>query len=156
MVQILENTKTVLGVISATIGIAVGSYSLVDEIGFNKDILTWVPEHFEIIGGPANGEFQAIVARKKHRDDCSVVGFKLEIKDSNYMVYPATPSATKFSGPANDTIDKFGYKFYLYETDIHKITPGMATLMGLITYSCPEGTVFVHYPPNLTFMIDPI
>jgi hypothetical protein len=152
----LENTKTVLGVISATIGIAVGGYSLVDEIGFNKDILTWAPDHFKITGGPADGEFEAIVAREKHRDDCSVTGFKLEIRDSNYMVYPVTPSATKFSGPASDTIDKFGYKFYLHETDIHKVAPGLATLSGQISYNCPEGEVFIHYPPNLTFMIEPV
>ena len=154
MVQILENAKTVLGVISATIGIAVGSYSLVENIGWNKEILTWAPEHFEIVGGPADGEFRAVVAREKHRDDCSVTGFMLEIRDADYIVYRVTPSTTKFSGPASDTIDKFGYKFYLKETDIHKVVPGIATLLGEITYNCPEGIVYVQYPPNLTFMIE--
>ena len=154
MVQILENAKTVFGAISAVMGVAIGGYTLMDEAGINKQILTWAPEHFEIIGGPANGEFTAIVAREKHRDDCTVTGFELEIRDADYMIYPATPSASKFSGPASDTIDRFGYKFYLHETDIFKVKPGLATLLGVISYDCPEGHVYVHYPSNLTFMIE--
>ena len=154
MVQSLESAKTILGVISATVAIIGGSYSLLDELGWNDEILTWAPEYFEIHGAPADGEFKAIIARQKHRDDCSVTGFRLEIRDSDYIVYPATPSATKFSGPASDAIDKFGFKFYLHETDIDKVAIGQATLLGEITYDCPEGTVYVLYPPDLFFNIE--
>lgn len=153
--QALETAKTVLGVISATVAIIGGSYSLLNDVGWDEEILTWAPEYFEITGGPADSEFKAIIARQKHRNDCSVKGFKLEIRDSDYIVYPATPSTTKFSGPASDTVDKFGFKFYLHENDIDKIAPGQATLLGEITYHCPEGTVYILYPPNLFFEIEP-
>jgi len=134
-----------------------GGVTLSSKFGwFEKEnpILTWAPEHFEIYGGPVNGEFRAIVAREKHRDDCAVTGFKLEIRDSEYIVHPATSSVSIFSGPASETIDKFGFEFYFHENHAYKSALGEATLLGEIAYDCPEGTVYVHYPPNLNFIIE--
>lgn len=150
----LDMTKKVIGVITAGMAAVGGGYTLWDDIfPSDKSILTWAPEYFEIYGGPANGTFRAIVAREKHRDDCSVEAFTLEIKDNQYMVFPATPSVSNFSGPATDKIDKFGFKFHLEENDTKKIALGTAKLLGEIKYECPEGTVFIHYPDNLTFEI---
>lgn len=121
----------------------------------SKDILTWAPEHFEISDGPRDGTFDVVVAREKHRDDCSVEGFKLTVKDSKYMVHTATPSVAKFSGPASDKIDKFGYSFTIDEEHRHMLPVGEATLLAQIDYMCPEGAVIVNYPDheNLQFEI---
>jgi hypothetical protein len=96
------------------------------------------------------------VAREKIRDDCDVVGFTLEIRDSEYVVHPATPSVTKFSGPANDKVDKFGFNMYVQEGDYDRVALGEATLLATINYECPEGPVVVHYPDheNLRFNIE--
>jgi hypothetical protein len=69
------------------------------------------------------------------------------------VVHPAKPSIATFSGPASDTVDKFGYKFKLDTTS--QVTPGVATLMAHIKYKCPEGEVIVNYPShkNLMFTI---
>ena len=143
-------------IIATLLTIMVSSVSFISDISKSpKPILTWAPEYFEITGGPANEEFKAIVARKKHRDDCSVTGFLLEIKDSDLITFQASPSIAKFSGPATNEIDKFGFKFYLQENDVNKVAYGEAVLLGQIFYKCPEGDVVVLYPPNLIFTIEP-
>lgn len=143
-----------IGVITATFALIGGGYTLYDKLE-SKDILTWAPEHFEISNGPRDGSFDVIVAREKHRDDCKVEGFKLEIKDSKYMVHTASPSVAKFSGPASDKVDKFGFSFTIDAEHRHMVPPGTATLLAHIDYSCPEGPVIVNYPDhkNLTFTI---
>jgi len=71
------------------------------------------------------------------------------------MVHTAIPSIAKFSGPASDKIDKFGFSFTIDEEHIKMIDPGAATLLAHIDYQCPEGPVVVNYPdhPNLKFTI---
>ncbi len=106
----IENITKGIGVVTASFAFIGGGYTLWDKLE-SKDILTWAPEHFEVSDGPRDGTFDVVVAREKHRDDCSVEGFKLTVKDSKYIVHTATPSIAKFSGPASDKIDKFGYSF---------------------------------------------
>ena len=143
-----------IGVITATFALIGGGYTLYDKLE-SKDILTWAPEHFEISNGPRDGSFDVIVAREKHRDDCKVTAFTLEVKDSKYMVHTATPSVAKFSGPASDKIDKFGFSFSIDKEHVDMIPEGKATLLAHIDYECPEGPVVVNYPDheNLTFDI---
>ena len=143
-----------IGVITATFALIGGGYTLYDKLE-SKDILTWAPEHFEISNGPRDGSFDVIVAREKHRDDCKVTGFTLEVKDSKYMVHTATPSVAKFSGPASDKIDKFGFSFSIDKEHVDMIPEGKATLLAHIDYECPEGPVVVNYPDheNLQFNI---
>lgn len=143
-----------IGVVTATFALIGGGYTLWDKLE-SKDILTWAPEHFEISDGPRDGTFDAIVAREKHRDDCSVEGFTLEVKDSKYMVHTASPGLSKFSGPASDKIDKFGFTFTIDEDHQHMLPTGTATLLARIDYECPEGPVVVSYPDheNLQFEI---
>jgi hypothetical protein len=143
-----------IGVVTATFALIGGGYTLWDKLE-SKDILTWAPEHFEITDGPRDGTFDVIVAREKHRDDCSVEGFTLEVKDSKYMVHTASPGLTKFSGPASDKIDKFGFTFTIDEEHQHMLPTGTATLLARIDYECPEGPVVVSYPDheNLQFEI---
>ena len=150
----VENITKGIGVVTATFAMIGGGYTLWDKVG-SKDILTWAPEHFEISDGPVTGSFDVIVAREKHRDDCSVEGFTLEVRDSKYMVHLATPGLTKFSGPASDKIDKFGFTFTIDEEHRDIIKPGEATLLAHIDYMCPEGPVVMNYPDheNLTFKI---
>jgi len=150
----VENITKGIGVVTASFAMIGGGYTMWDKLS-SKDILTWAPEHFEVSDGPRDGTFDVIVAREKHRDDCKVEGFKLEVKDSKYMVHTATPSIAKFSGPASDKIDKFGYSFTIDEEHQHMIPEGEATLLVHIDYMCPEGRVVVNYPnhENLRFNI---
>ena len=150
----IENITKGIGVVTASLALIGGGYTLWDKLE-SKDILTWAPEHFEISDGPSDGTFDVIVAREKHRDDCSVEGFTLEVKDSKYMVHAASPGLTKFSGPASDKIDKFGFTFTIDEEHRSMIDPGPATLLARIDYACPEGPVVVAYPDhdNLKFNI---
>jgi len=150
----IENIKTGIGVVTAVFAMIGGGYTMWDKLK-PKDILTWAPEHFEVSDGPVNGTFDVIVAREKHRDDCKVEGFRLEVKDSKYMVHTATPSVAKFSGPASNKVDKFGYSFTIDEEHQHMIPEGEATLLVHIDYMCPEGAVVVNYPDheNLRFNI---
>ena len=131
-----------------------GGYTLWDKLE-SKDILTWAPEHFLISDAPKDGTFDVVVAREKHRDDCSVEGFTLEVKDSKHHVHTVSPSISKFSGPASEKIDKFGYSFTIDADHQHMIPPGTATLLARIDYQCPEGPVVVSYPDhaNLQFEI---
>lgn len=143
-----------IGVVTASFALVGGGYTLWDKLE-NKDILTWAPEYFTISDGPVDGEFDVIVAREKHRDDCRVANFTLEIKDNKYMVHTVTPSVTKFSGPASDKVDMFGFSFTIDDEHKHMIEPGIATLLARINYECPEGPVVVAYPDheNLNFNI---
>ena len=151
----VENITKGIGVVTATFALIGGGYTLYDKLGIEDPILTWAPEHFSISSGPRDGNFDVIVAREKHRDDCKVEGFTLEVKDSKYMVHTASPSVAKFSGPASDKIDKFGFSFTIDEEHVHMLPPGTATLLARIDYACPEGPVIVNYPDhkNLTFNI---
>jgi len=150
----IENITKGIGVVTATFALIGGGYTLWDKLE-SKDILTWAPEYFSISDAPRDGTFYVIVAREKHRDDCSVEGFTLEVKDSKYMVHTASPSVAKFSGPASDKIDKFGFSFTIDKEHQHMIPPGTATLLARIDYACPEGPVVVSYPDhaNLQFQI---
>jgi hypothetical protein len=142
-----------IGVITASFAVIGGGYTAVDKVGiFKKPVLTWAPEHFSVTDGYADGQFKVVVAREKHRD-CSVEDFKLEVRDSDMMMHKATPSIAKFSGPASEKIDKFGYKITI--DDPEKVSVGRATLMAQITYTCPEGKVLITYPDhqNLYFNI---
>jgi len=150
----VENITKGIGVVTATFALIGGGYTLWDKLE-SKDILTWAPEHFEISNAPADGTFDVIVAREKYRDDCSVESFTLEVKDSKFMVHKAIPSIAKFSGPASDKIDKFGFSFTIDKEHIDMIKSGTATLLAHIDYLCPEGPVVVNYPDhkNLEFEI---
>ena len=150
----VENITKGIGVVTASLALVGGGYTLWDKLE-SKQILEWAPEHFSISSGPANGEFAVIVAREKFRDDCSVEGFRIEIRDSEYIVHPAAPSIATFSGPASDTIDKFGFKVTIDGHHQERVALGEATLLAHIDYQCPEGPVVVNYPdhPNLRFQI---
>ena len=150
----VENITKGIGVVTATLAMVGGGYTFLDRFE-DKSILTWAPEHFLISDAPKDGTFDVVVAREKHRDDCSVEGFTLEVKDSKHHVHTASPSVSKFSGPASEKIDKFGYSFTIAEEHQDMIPPGEATLLVHIDYMCPEGTVVVNYPDheNLRFMI---
>jgi hypothetical protein len=151
----IENITKGIGVVTATFALIGGGYTLYDKLGIPDPILTWAPEHFVVRGGPLNGEFKVIAAREKHRDDCKVEGFKLEIRDQDYIVHPAIPSVAKFSGPASDKIDKFGFTFIVEPQHHPHIAIGTARLTAQIDYECPEGEVLVTYPDhkNLDFEI---
>jgi hypothetical protein len=150
----VENITKGIGVVTATFALIGGGYTLFGKFE-DKRILEWSPEHFEISDGTVDDEFKVVVAREKFRDDCSVEGFRLEIRDSEYVVHPAKPSIAKFSGPANDKVDKFGYKITIEEHHQSKVSKGEATLLAHIDYKCPEGEVVVNYPDheNLRFSI---
>lgn len=150
----IENITKGIGAVTATLALIGGGYTLWDKLE-SKEILAWAPEHFSVTDAPVDGTFDVIVAREKYRDDCSVEGFTLEVKDSKFMVHKAIPSIAKFSGPASDKIDKFGFSFTIDKEHIDMIPPGTATLLAHINYQCPEGPVVVNYPdhPNLKFTI---
>lgn len=151
----VENITKGIGVVTASLALIGGGFTLYDKLGIPDPILTWAPDHFSVSDGPRNGSFDVIVAREKHRDDCKVEGFTLEIKDSKFMVHTVSPSIAKFSGPASDKIDKFGFSFTVDEEHIDMIPTGTATLLARIDYVCPEGEVVVNYPDheNLQFEI---
>lgn len=152
----IEQAAKVIGAVAAAVAAIGGSYTLADKMGLFRDpVLKWSPEHFEISSGKASGEFKVVVARQKIRDDCEVTNFKIEVKDADFVVHPATPSISTFSGPASPTVDKFGYKFTFSPEVQKKIAAGDATLMAHIKYKCPEGEVVINYPThkNLTFRI---
>lgn len=152
----LDRIKIGLGVMSAMVALAGGSYQAAETFGWiDNPILEWSPENFSISSGPVNGEFSVVVARQKLRDDCSVEDFKLEVRDSQYFVHPAVSSIAKFSGAASDKVDKFGYRITIQQGHRHKVALGEATLLAHIKYKCPEGDVVVNYPDhnNLRFNI---
>ena len=149
-----ETVTKGVGAVTAVLALVGGGYSLYDKIGFDDPILTWAPEHFSISSGPATGSFKVEVAREKHRDDCTVTEFILDVRDSELFVHSATPSITKFMGPATDRVDTFAYSITLDNPD--EVAAGEATLIAYIHYECPEGQVVVNYPDheNLRFNIE--
>lgn len=148
----LETITKGIGVITAAFAMIGGGVTMLDKFQSN-DILTWAPEYFEISDGDIAGNFDVVVAREKHRDDCKVKDFTLEVKDSKHHVHVAIPSIAQFSGPESDRIDKFGFHFTIDAEHKDMIAAGPAELLGQIEYECPEGPVVVHYPPNLVFNI---
>ena len=153
----IEKATKAIGAVTALFAMIGGGYTATDKLGlFRKPILEWSADHFSIEGGPANGEFAVIAARRKIRDDCSVEQFYLEVRDARYIVHKATPSIAKFSGPATEKKDKFGYTIKI--DDANKVAPGRATLLAHIRYKCPEGEVLMNYPDhaNLTFEVGEI
>lgn len=153
----VEKITKYIGALTACFALIGGGYTATDKIGnYFKDneILVWAPEHFSVSDGPANEEFKVVIARQKKRDDCSVISFKIEIKDSEYIVHEAKPNIAVFSGPATPTIDKFGYKFTINMPE--SVASGRATLLSHILYKCPEGEVLINYPShnNLSFNIN--
>lgn len=154
MIVELEKITKIIGAATASLALLTGGYTLSDKVGwFKKPVLTWAPEYFQITSGPADGSFKVIVAREKHRDDCSVESFKLQVRDSNFIVHDAASSLTVFSGPATNKIDKFGYTITIPSNKT--VSLGTATLLAHITYKCPEGATIVNYPDhnNLKFEI---
>ena len=152
-----DTVKTVAGAFAAVLAVATGTLNFSDKLGFDlweRPILEWAPDQFEVVGGPSDEGFKVVAARTKLRDDCEVVGFSVEVRDSDYIVYPGTPSATRFSGAASGVVEKFGFYVFLHEMDVAKVRPGIATLLGQIKYSCPEGEKIVTYPSGLDFVIE--
>lgn len=154
----LDSIKLIAGSLGAVVALISGSLTLSDRFGFDlweRPVLEWAPEEFIIEDGYVLDGFKVIVARTKLRDDCEVIGFSVQLRDSEYLVHPAVTSVTKFSGPAGDRVELFGYRVYVPEMHVHKIAFGLATLSGQIKYSCPEGEQIVSYPNhrNLSFRI---
>jgi hypothetical protein len=151
----LPKLTPVVQFVTAACALVVGGYTAGDKFGwFQREVLEWAPEHFKIapakIGQPVN----VTVARIKKRDDCSVEGFTPTVRDVAGMLHEATPSMSKFTGPAGPEIDTFTYQ--LKVSDKEKIAPGKATLLATIKYKCPEGERTVTYPrhANLTFALE--
>jgi hypothetical protein len=151
----LPKITPVVQFVTAAFALVVGGYTAGDKFGwFQREIIEWAPEHFKIapakIGQPVN----VTVARVKKRDDCSVEGFTPTVRDAAGMIHEATPSMSKFTGPAGPEIDTFTYQ--LKVSDKEKIAPGKATLLATIKYKCPEGERTVTYPrhTNLTFALE--
>ena len=90
----LDTITKSIGAVTASLALIGGSYTLWDKLKPAKPILTWHGEYFKIASGPADGEFAVVVAREKHRDDCEVTSFKLEVKDSEFQVHDATSSVS--------------------------------------------------------------
>ena len=151
----LPKITPVVQFLTASFALAVGGYTAGEKFGwFKNEIIVWAPEHFHIepvkIGQPVT----VTVARVKKRDDCSVEGFEVTVRDGAGVIHQATPSMTRFAGPASHEIDTFTYLLTL--SDKETIHPGRATLLATIKYKCPEGERTVTYPrhPNLTFMLE--
>ena len=140
---------------TASFALAVGGYSAGEKFGwFKNEIITWTPEHFRIVDTKIGAPITVTVARIKRRDDCSVEGFNVTVRDGAGVVHEAQPSMSRFTGPAGPEIDTFTYQLTL--SDKETIAPGKATLLATIKYKCPEGERTVTYPrhPNLTFALE--
>jgi hypothetical protein len=142
---------------TAAFALAVGGFTAGDKFGWwstEKPILEWSPEHFKIQPAKVGAPITVQVARIKRRDDCSVEGFLPTVRDASGMIHAATPSMSKFTGPASPEVDTFTYQLTMSPKD--KIAPGAATLLATITYKCPEGQRTVTYPKhrNLTFLLE--
>ena len=143
---------------TAAFALAVGGFTAGDKFGWwstEKPILEWAPEHFKIQPAKIGSPITVQVARIKLRDDCSVESFVPTVRDASGMVHEATPSMTKFTGPASHEIDTFTYQLTMHQKE--RVVPGAATLLGTITYKCPEGQRTVTYPKhnNLIFFLEP-
>lgn len=151
----ISKLTPVVQFLTATFAVAVGGYTAGDKFGwFDKAIIAWAPEHFKIAPAKIGEPVKVTVARIKKRDDCSVESFIPSVRDAAGMVHEATPSMSKFSGPASKEIDTFTYELTLSAKE--KIQPGVATLLASIKYKCPEGERTVQYPKhaNLTFPLE--
>lgn len=140
---------------TASFALAVGGYTAGEKFGwFRHDIIAWAPEHFSIAATKIGQPITVTVARIKKRDDCSVEAFEVTVRDGVGMIHQATPSMTRFAGPAVAEIDTFTYQLTLSDKEV--IAPGKATLLATIKYKCPEGERTVTYPrhQNLTFMLE--
>ena len=150
----LPKLTPVVQVATATFALAVGGYTAGEKFGwFRNEIITWTPEHFRIADAKIGEPITVTVARIKRRDDCSVEGFNVTVRDGAGVVHEATPSMTRFTGPAGPDIDTFTYTLTLTSD---RVSPGRATLLATIRYKCPEGERTVTYPrhPNLTFALE--
>ena len=150
----LPKITPVIQFVTAAFALVAGGFTVGDKLGyFGRPILEWSPENFRIpttlIGTPVS----VTVARIKKRDDCSVEGFEPTVRDASGMLHEATPSMSKFTGPAGPEIDTFTYQLTI--SDKEPIAPGTATLLATIKYKCPEGDRTVTYPrhKNLTFVL---
>lgn len=144
----------VISAVAASVAALGGSYTLGDKFGwFDKPILEWAPEHFKIAPAKIGEPVVVTVARIKKRDDCSVEAFTPTVRDASGMMHEATPSTSKFTGPAGDQIDTFTYQLTVSSKE--QIAEGKATLTAIIKYKCPEGERVVTYPrhENLSFMM---
>ena len=149
----IDLTKAI-GAVAASVAALGGSYTLADKFGwFDRAIIEWSPEHFKIVA-EAGQPINVTVARIKKRDDCSVEGFSVTVRDGAGVVHEATPSMSRFTGPAGPEIDTFTYTLDI--ADKETISTGRATLLATIKYKCPEGERVVTYPrhQNLTFMLE--
>lgn len=138
--------------LTATFALSVGGYTAGDKFGwFDRGIIEWSPDHFVIKEAKIGDPIQVTVARIKKRDDCSVEGFTPTVRDASGLIHEATPSMSRFTGPAGPEIDTFTYM--LKVSDREPVSPGRATLLATIKYKCPEGERTVTYPKhkNLTF-----
>ena len=139
---------------TAAFALAVGGYTAGEKFGwFRNEIITWTPEHFRISDAKIGEPITVTVARIKRRDDCSVEGFNVTVRDGMGVVHEAAPSMTRFTGPAGPEIDTFTYTLTIAPD---RVSPGRATLLATIRYKCPEGERTVTYPrhPNLTFALE--
>ena len=140
---------------TASFALAVGGYSAGEKFGwFKNEIITWTPEHFRIVDAKIGAPITVTVARIKRRDDCSVEGFNVTVRDGAGVVHEAQPSMSRFTGPAGPEIDTFTYQLNM--SDKETVAPGRATLLATIKYKCPEGERTVTYPrhPNLSFALE--
>lgn len=140
---------------TAAFALAVGGYTAGEKFGwFRNEIITWAPDHFRISDAKIGDPITVTVARIKRRDDCSVEGFNVTIRDGAGVVHEATPSMTRFTGPAGPDIDTFTYTLTMTSNEV--VASGRATLLATIRYKCPEGERTVTYPrhPNLSFMLE--
>lgn len=151
----LPKLTPIVQLLTATFALTVGGYTAGEKFGwFRNEIIAWAPEHFRIVDTKIGQPITVTVARIKKRDDCSVEGFSVTVRDGAGVVHEATPSNTRFSGPAGPEVDTFTYLLTLSERE--PVSPGRATLLATIRYKCPEGERTVTYPrhPNLTFMLE--
>jgi len=148
----LPKITPVVQFVTATFALLVGGFTVGDKFGFfGRPILEWSPEHFKIEPAVIGEPISVTVARIKKRDDCSVEGFTPTVRDAAGLIHDATPSMTKFTGPAGPEIDTFTYSLKISNKE--PVFPGKATLLATIKYKCPEGERTVTYPrhKNLTF-----
>jgi hypothetical protein len=151
----LPKLTPIVQFVTASFALAVGGYGAGEKFGwFKNEIIAWAPEHFRIENAQIGQPVAVTVARIKKRDDCSVEGFEVSVKDGAGVLHQATPSMSRFTGPAGPEVDTFTYLLAI--ADRETINPGRATLLATIKYKCPEGERTVTYPrhPNLTFMLE--
>lgn len=151
----LPKLTPIVQLATATFALAVGGYTAGEKFGwFRNEIITWAPEHFRILDAKIEEPITVTVARIKRRDDCSVEGFNVTVRDGAGVVHEATPSMSRFTGPAGPEVDTFTYMLTISSREV--VAPGRATLMATIRYKCPEGERTVTYPrhSNLTFSLE--